>query len=108
MDWIGQARDAGTAAASGVIEEMTSKPDWAQWVIAGFDSGDPEILNLRPDYLSGEWAGESIPEILGLNVGDEWPDGDVLDAIDNTFNQAFWTTMIGTAKGALTSAGGIQ
>lgn len=40
--------------------------------------------------LSGERAGESIPELFGLSVGDDFPtDGD-LNAYEDNYHQGFW------------------
>ena len=34
-------------------------------VIDGIKDGDPEVMDLCPNPLSGEWAGESLKEIFG-------------------------------------------
>lgn len=42
------------------------------------------------DILSGEWAGESVPELFGLAVGEEWPDEETLDAFEAHYRTAYW------------------
>ena len=48
---------AGRAVASWV---EISDSATAHTIIVGYHDGDPEILDMQPSPLSGEWAGESI------------------------------------------------
>lgn len=81
--------DAGYNAASWVeIDESN-----AAEILRGLDEGDPEILDALPwPNLSGEWAGESIPEIADL--GGWEPTDDACDAwieaAENAFGNEVW------------------
>jgi hypothetical protein len=56
--------DAGRAAGSWVIDGNTS-PETARNILRGIDDGDPMVMDMAPGPLSGEWAGESVTELLG-------------------------------------------
>jgi hypothetical protein len=60
---------AGKAAGSWAIDGNTSVETCAR-ILAGYDNGDPEIMNMQPAPLSGEWAGESIQELFGKTPTD--------------------------------------
>jgi hypothetical protein len=71
----------GTASASWVEVENA---DQARWWVRGFEDGDPATYDIMPWPLSGEWAGESVPELsdrYGIPLDD--------DAIATEFEQAF-------------------
>lgn len=61
---LGRAR--GLAAASWVFDGNTTAYTY-EAAKRGIDDGDPEVLDrlCPPNWLSGEWSGESIPEIFG-------------------------------------------
>lgn len=39
--------------------------------------------------FSGEFAGESIPELFGIPVGGEWPDADTLDELERAYYEGW-------------------
>ena len=90
-------KDHGTAQGSWVFDGNTTDETY-RWVLKGYEWGDGEVLDLCPNPLSGEWAGESIPELLGLSVGDPYPDDDDLQEYEDGFVQGFWDEVIGTAR----------
>lgn len=59
-----RGHDAGSAAGSWVIDGNTTR-ETALHILRGYEDGDPEIMDMMPAPLSGEWAGESITELLG-------------------------------------------
>lgn len=60
----------------------------------GYNEGDCQIMDLCPNPLSGELAGESIPEIFNLNVGENWPDEETLTEYEQGFQEGFWDKVI--------------
>lgn len=93
MNYEEQGYKLGTAQGSWVFDGNTKRETY-EWVRKGYDEGDPEVLDLCPDPLSGEWAGESIGELFGLKTGDMWPDDDLLEAFENGFGAGFWDTVL--------------
>jgi hypothetical protein len=56
---------AGKAAASWVFDGNTTDETYRR-TLQGIEDGDPEVMDrLSWSPLSGEWAGESIQELLG-------------------------------------------
>jgi len=97
--------EAGKAAGSWVIDGNTSA-ETAAHILKGIEEGDPEVMDMQPAPLSGEWAGESIEELLG----DLLPDNDVqpamhddrydalLDAYEEGFGEAYWAEVESSAR----------
>lgn len=82
--------DAGFAAgtaAGGWVE--ISDVDAARTLLAGYEDGDPEVMDLQPSPLSGEWAGESLAE-LGLADASD----DELCAYEDGYCQGFWAEVV--------------
>lgn len=87
-----RGRDAGQNAASWVFDGNTSEMTYTK-VNQLMDDGDPSIDDVvrEPNWLSGEWAGESISELLGdLLRGDEYHDEDIMEAYANAASSKFW------------------
>jgi hypothetical protein len=81
-----EGKGAGSNAAEWV--ELDS-PDGARRILQGFTDGDPEIMDIQPYPLSGEWAGESIPELsdlYGLDLSDET----IAHAFERGFDVGYW------------------
>lgn len=82
----------GHARASWVFDGNTTD-DTYRSILEGIDLGDPKVMDAL-DYspLSGEWAGESIPEMLGDLI--EGHDAGKVGVISDTFEQsardAYW------------------
>lgn len=85
-----------------------TRTDWYRAVIEGYDEGDPVTTDLCPAPLSGEWAGESIPELLGLPTGADWPDDDALAAYEDGFALAFWSHLIRVSREHVLAAYGMR
>lgn len=79
-------REAGHAAATWFEVEDA---DHARRILKGYDDGDPEIMDMQPSPLSGEWAGESIMELFGRT-----PSGDQLDRYENAYSEAYWAEIV--------------
>lgn len=81
---------AGRSAGSWVTDGNTSVSAYRA-LLAGIEEGDPQVMDLQHSPLSGEWAGESIPELIdGYN--DMTPDEQdaACDAYEQGFSQGFW------------------
>lgn len=85
-DWEGRGRAAGSWAAPG-------DPISAQTILTGYDDGDPEIMDMQPSPLSGEWAGESLSELDLDNAPEE-----LLNRIEEAFGEGFWDEVIRSAR----------
>lgn len=78
------------AAAGDAMFDGNSTPVQAVALIDGYNDGDPAVMDLMPACLSGEWAGESIPELFDLPIGAPHPSDDELAEYENYFQQAYW------------------
>lgn len=81
-------------------EEKGTK--WAGWffdpeteasvyrrILDGLMEGDPEIMDLCPNPLTGEWADYEIPVLFEIPIGGEWPEENILDAFESGFSQGW-------------------
>lgn len=93
INYYDEGYKLGQASGSWVFDGNTNHETYEQ-VRKGYDEGDPEVMDLCPNPLSGEWSGESIPEIFGLNTGDMWPNDDDLEAFEWGFGTGFWDTVL--------------
>lgn len=84
--------EAGKSAGSWIIDGNTSVETCAA-ILAGLEDGDPQVMDMMPAPLSGEMAGESIPEIFGLAVGEDWPTDGELAEYEDAYSLAFWDTV---------------
>jgi hypothetical protein len=50
----------------------------------------PEDFPTCPAPLSGEWAGQSIPELFGLAIGAEWPTDEELNNYEDHYYDGWW------------------
>jgi hypothetical protein len=83
-------RERGVAAGSWIVDGNTSA-EQAAAILRGIADGDPQIMDLQPSPLSGEWAGESIPELIYRY--DELSDDErdtACDAYEQGFSDGFW------------------
>ena len=72
----------------------------AQKILDGIDDGDPEIMDLCPNPLSGEWAGESLKEIFGRS-----PTRSMMDNYENGYRDGFFSSLASCAMGEKTRFG---
>lgn len=94
----------GEARASWVWDGNTPTDEY-HYFIRKYDEGDLPEHYLSPDALSGEWAGESVAELLGsefpqlLNDDadvDYWH-GDIPDAYEEGFQEGWYGVLVSVA-----------
>jgi len=99
-------RELGTIAGqndgSWAVDGNTSA-ETAQAIIRGYEDGDPEVMDMMPSPLSGEFAdGPFLPDIFEQVTGDRDYQGDdasdLLDAYEMAYSDAYWTTVLDSAK----------
>jgi len=88
---------AGKARGSWIIDGNTTL-ETCQRIVQGFDDGDPEIMDMQPSPLSGEFAGESIKELFGYQ-----PSSRCLDLYESGYSDGFWSEVIGSAMSQIDS-----
>ena len=96
-------RERGMATGSWLIDANISD-DTAQAIITGYEDGDPDVMDLCPPPLSGEWADDPTPAGVLAQLGlDDMDDTapDVLDAYEDAFSSAFWAEVIRAAEAVL-------
>jgi hypothetical protein len=91
----------GHAAASWVFDGNTTRETYAAF-LSGYNDGDPKIMDhYQPrSWLSGEWAGERMNEILGEPETDrdrERQDA-VADAYSEAADTAYWRELARVAR----------
>jgi hypothetical protein len=88
--------EAGRAAGSWVTDGNTS-PETFRAILKGYEEGDPAVMDYAPSPLSGEWAGESMPEILGESADDD----EIATAYEESYIDAFWCEVLRSCRYAL-------
>lgn len=91
--------ERGQAAGSWVIDGNTSEKT-ARHILNGIEEGDPVVLDMAPAPLSGEWAGESIPELsdlYGIDLSDETNAED----FEQGFGDGYWQEVERSARAML-------
>ena len=68
--------------------------------LRGIEDGDPEVMDLCPNPLSGEWAGESLKEIFG-----RIPSEQTMTNYEVGFQEGFFDALASCANGELTRWG---
>jgi hypothetical protein len=90
--------EAGKAAGSWIIDGNTSS-ETAAHILRGIAECDPEVMDLQPSPLSGEWAGESIGELIdGYAELSEDEQNTVCDAYEAGYSDGFWAEVERSAK----------
>lgn len=91
-------KDAGRSAGSWFIDGNTTS-ETAQAIIQGHDDGDPEIMDMQPSPLSGEWAGESVAELIpGWNEMSDAQQDEATSDYEAGFQEGFWDEVLRSAK----------
>ena len=88
--------EAGRAAGTWVIDGTTTE-ETARRILRGIDDGDPEILDMQPAPLSGEYAGESVSELserFGIPLDDDF----VATAFETAYSEAYWAEVERAAR----------
>jgi hypothetical protein len=96
----------GRAAGSWVIDGNTST-ETAIWIVGGYENGDPEVMDVMPAPLSGEWADSMTPqelihELMGEDYdlhSDEFVKDAACDAYEQAYSQAYWDQVVSDARG---------
>ena len=98
-----RGRKAGQNKASWVFDGNTPDATYRN-VLAAIEEGAPQILDaLGWSPLSGEWAGESIPELLGdLIYGEEEDEDENYEAVTTAYEEAateaYWDAIEATCR----------
>jgi hypothetical protein len=94
----------GKSVGSWIIDGNTSD-ETKRAIIKGYDDGDPEVMDMQPSPLSGEWADDpttaDVLADLGINPDDDSAD-DLLNEYENGFSEGFWHEVIRSAQATLT------
>lgn len=100
-------REHGYSAGTWVIDGNTSE-ETAKAIIAGYEDGDPQVMDMQPSPLSGEWADDLGPYdlVYELDIPDtELDEGhipaSILDAYEEGFSEAYWAEVIHSARAIL-------
>lgn len=80
-----EGRERGHAVATWVEIDSSN----AAFILAGYEAGDPEVMDIQAEPLSGEWAGESLAELELGDVSDE----DLAD-YENGYAEGFWAEIV--------------
>jgi hypothetical protein len=94
--WLG--RNYGEILGNWVIDPFTTQEQCMR-LIEGYENSDPEIMQLCPSPLSGEFADGptvySVLKELGADpaVPESWHD-EVIDAYEDAFEKAWWTAVL--------------
>lgn len=98
-------RERGKSAGSWMIDGDTS-PEQAAQICQGYEDGDPEIMDMEPAPLSGEWADSPTPDSLADEL--ELPEdarGTELDQLctdyELGYSEGFWSEVIRSAHALL-------
>lgn len=94
----------GQSRASSVWDGNTPTSEYA-YFLRTYNEGDLPDHYLSPDPLSGEWAGESIPELIGDLVPEDAKDdadaeywwGHLEQAYEDAFRDAWYAELVRVA-----------
>lgn len=78
-----KGREHGANAGEWYFDGNTEDATYSA-VLKGIEDGDPQVLDTFPTFSFGEWAGESVSEILGDLPEDE------ADEITEAYLQGFY------------------
>lgn len=96
-------REHGKARGSWVIDGNTSTFR-ALRIIQGYEDCNPEVMDMEPAPLSGEWADDPTPESVYAELGvseDDDPAGQLLTDYELGFSEGFWDEVQRAARGVL-------
>lgn len=95
----------GRNSGSWVIDGNTSA-ETARAIVAGYEDGDPRVMDMQPSPLSGEWADDMSPSDLMLALDldpsaiyEDIHEDDICDAYEMGFSEGFWEQVIADARG---------
>lgn len=102
-------REHGVQRAEWAVNSNNCTVDAARRIVTGFDDGDPIVMDLCPEPLSGEWADDPTPmaildeiankidhhSLRGEMIDDR---EDVLTSYEESFKEAFWDQVVLASK----------
>lgn len=100
----------GSTSAGWAVTSNNCTVDAATRIVKGHEDGDPKVMDLCPNPLSGEWADDPTPMALLDEIANQVTDPhrlrgqdiedteDVLDAYEEAFRDKFWTEVLNTCK----------
>ena len=91
--------ERGSDAGSWAIDGNTST-EAACRILKGITEGDPEIMDMMPSPLNGEWAGESISE-LSDQYGIDLSDDDKACDFEAGYSDGYWSEVERSATAAI-------
>lgn len=93
-------QEYGRNAGSWAIDGNTSSETYRR-ILDGYEDGDPEIMDMCPAPLSGEWADglliRDVLEHLGVTEDDDWAD-DLLTSFENGYSDGYWEQVIADCR----------
>lgn len=89
-------RERGRIAGSWVIDGNTSDEHRAA-IVRGYDDRDPAVMDMCPNPLSGEHAGQSISE-LSAEYGIDLHNDDKATDFDAGFEDGYWDEVLRAAR----------
>lgn len=96
--FLERGREHGAAAGSWLIDGNTSS-ETARAILQGIADGDPEVMDMQPSPLSGEWAGESIGELIdGYDELNAVEQDEACAAYEQGFGEGFWAEVERAAR----------
>jgi len=101
-------REAGHNAGTWVIDGNTTV-ETARKIPQGYEDGDPEVMDMQPSPLSGEWADDpTIQNVLDdiASEAEVWeidPDSedDLLIVYENSYSDGYWHEVIRAANAVI-------
>jgi len=101
-------REAGHNAGTWVIDGNTTV-ETARKILQGYEDGDPEVMDMQPSPLSGEWADDpTIQNVLDdiASEAEVWeidPDSedDLLSVYENSYSDGYWHEVIRAANAVI-------
>ena len=96
----------GHNAGIWVIDGNTSD-ETKRRIIDGIEDCDPEVMNMQPSPLSGEWGGDPSPRDILAELGTDEDDDaadDLLTEYESGFSQGYWAEVIHSAQATLSDA----
>lgn len=88
----------GTAVGSYVIDGNTSE-ETARRIITGYNDGDPQVMDMCPSPLSGEWCDDPTPaRVLGqLGADNDGSADHLLTTYEAAYSDGYWCEVIRSA-----------
>lgn len=94
-------KQCGLDAAAWKFDGNTTDETYRAF-LKGYEEGDPAVMDAygAPNWLSGEWAGESMSELLGEcdSIRDENRVDGVADAYCDAADKAYWAELVREAR----------